>query len=126
MCFTSRAPSYTRANAAVCVRVCTSMCQNKGATCLYLLLSAFNLSSRKKGRWNEREALSEGKKNSDCHSVKGGWGTNLSPIFQSSHYSFCFPRFLCFFLFFPCLRQKGSKQVEVFFFGLRLYVGVYV
>lgn len=65
MCFTSGAPSYTRANVSICTDVCVCMpiglivcvcvcvSLNRSATCLCNLLSAFNLYSAENGKWRE-------------------------------------------------------------------------
>lgn len=70
---------------SVCVRAC--VCQNKSATCLCNLLSAFNLPSAEKGRLceGEREDYSERERRhsvreSDNHSVNGaGEGPQVIP-----------------------------------------------
>lgn len=105
MCFTSRAPSYTRANVTVCMRA--RACQNKSATCLCNLLSAFNLPSAEKGRLSEgeREDYSEREREGTqwekvitTQWMARGRGLKLSPISPSSHYSLCFARLLYFSL----------------------------
>lgn len=109
MCFTSRAPSYTRANVTICMHVC--VCQNRSATCLCNLLSAFNLHSAEKGKQREGEKVIT----TQCVCVC------ISP---TSHYSLCFARLL---FFFPALgRERQAEQKGEVYFGLSVSVCVLI
>lgn len=68
MCFTSGAPSHTRANVSICMHVC--VCQNRSAACLYNLLSAFNLPSAGKGSTGKKREDRRSARESDNHSVR--------------------------------------------------------
>lgn len=105
MCFTSGAPSYTRANVTICMHVC--VWENRSATCLCNLLSAFNLHSggeteRGRERRRERKNRHLGRE-SDNRSVRRG-----HKVFP---YLFLQPWFILFFkapFLSPRLQEKDK------------------
>lgn len=132
MCFTSRAPSYTRANVTVCMRarVCVrTRVQHVFAISYQLLISV----QQRRGDWvKERERTTvrerEGtqwEKVITTQWMARGRGLKLSPISPSSHYSLCFAQLLYFSL--PLgERERASISCPLWFRCACVCVGGWV
>jgi len=128
MWFTSRAPSYTRANVTVCMHVCVcvSVCVRTGVQHVFAVSYQLLISLQQRGGEIERERARMHTQWEKVITVQ--WeraDTKLSPISPSSHHSFCFARLLCFFPASGGKREQTSRSLLLWFTCVCVW-GVYV